>query len=50
MARLREDGTLEPLSFREVARRVRSFYKDLVPPGVSLVEELIRERWREMVR
>jgi len=50
VARLREDGTLELLSFREVVRRVRGLYKDLVPPGVSLVEELIRERREEARR
>lgn len=47
VVRLREDGVLELLSFREVARRVRGLYKDLVSPGVSLVEELIQERREE---
>lgn len=35
---------------RKVVEEVYGLYKDLVPPGVSLVEELIRERREEARR
>ena len=43
LLRLRSEGGLELLSFRQIAGRVRGLWRDLAP-GESLVEELIRDR------
>ena len=46
LLRLRSEGSLELLSFRQIARRVRGLWRNLAP-GESLVEELIRDRREE---
>ncbi|TBH21194.1 MULTISPECIES: AbrB/MazE/SpoVT family DNA-binding domain-containing protein [Thermus] len=47
---LESDGTVSLKPMRKVVEEVYGLYKDLVPPGVSLVEELIRERREEARR
>ncbi|MGC8876941.1 AbrB/MazE/SpoVT family DNA-binding domain-containing protein [Thermus sp.] len=49
LLRVREDGTLELLSAREVARRALGLFAH-VAPGRSLVEELLAERREEARR
>ncbi|MDM7324086.1 MAG: AbrB/MazE/SpoVT family DNA-binding domain-containing protein [Thermus sp.] len=43
------EGTLELVSFRQIARRARGLWRNLAP-GESLVEELIRDRREEARR
>jgi AbrB family looped-hinge helix DNA binding protein len=38
------DGTTRLVSARDVVERTAGCWKHLVPPGVSVVDELIRER------
>jgi bifunctional DNA-binding transcriptional regulator/antitoxin component of YhaV-PrlF toxin-antitoxin module len=47
IARVRGNGEVQVLTRREAIRRVQERAKTLVPPGVSLVDELIAERRRE---
>ena len=49
LLRVREDGTLELLSAREVARRAKGMFAH-VAPGRSLVDELLAERREEARR
>jgi AbrB family looped-hinge helix DNA binding protein len=42
-----EDGTVRLLSAEEALDRVMGMYAHLVPPGVSVVDELIAERRAE---
>ncbi|WP_114313194.1 AbrB/MazE/SpoVT family DNA-binding domain-containing protein [Thermus caldifontis] len=49
LLRRRQDGSFELVSFRQVAHRARGLLKGL-SPGVSLVDELIRERREEARR
>ncbi|WP_243030130.1 AbrB/MazE/SpoVT family DNA-binding domain-containing protein [Thermus altitudinis] len=46
LLRLRPGGSLELLSFRQMARRARGLWRNLAP-GESLVEELIQGRREE---
>ncbi len=46
LLRLRSEGGLELLSFRQIAGRVRGLWRDLAP-GESLVVELIWDRREE---
>ena len=49
LLRQRPEGTLELLSFRQIARRARGLWRNLAP-GESLVKELIRNRREEARR
>jgi AbrB family looped-hinge helix DNA binding protein len=42
-----EDGEIRLYSFEEGLRRAQALVRELVPEGVSLVDELIAERRRE---
>ena len=41
---VQHDGTVRLASAREVVERLAGCWKHLVPPGVSMADELIRER------
>ena len=45
-----EDGSLRVASLRQVAKKFRGYFKDLVPAGRSLAAELIQERRDEAGR
>ena len=47
IAKVRDNGEIQVLTRREAIRRVQERTKNLVPPGVSLVDEVIAERRRE---
>lgn len=49
LLRVREDGAIELLSAREVARRTKGMFAH-VAPGRSLVDELLAERREEARR
>lgn len=44
------DGSVKLVSVRDAVRRARGLFAHLAPPGVSLVDELIAERWEEARR
>jgi AbrB family looped-hinge helix DNA binding protein len=47
---VQEDGTVRLVSARDVVERTAGCWKHLAPPGVSMADELIRQRREEARR